>query len=471
MKNNILPVILAGGSGSRLWPLSRELYPKQFLSLLTSSTMLQDTVARLDGISHDSPLFICNQEHRFVVAEQLRKNNIAHSGIILEPVGRNTASAIALAAFSSLNTGSDPLLLILPADHVIKGIAEFEKSISEALSLANSGYLVTFGITPTSPESGYGYIKVGESINEHSFEVSSFVEKPDIAKAKNYIDSGEYLWNSGMFLFKASSYLSELRKFRPEIFSACEGSIKNAHQDLDFIRLDESIFESCPNESIDCAVMENSSNVIVVSMDAQWNDIGSWSALWDVSKKDEFGNAIRGDVLIEDSNNSYIYSQSRLVTAVGVSEIIIIETKDAILVANKNKVQNVREIVKKLKESNRKEYLQHREVLRPWGQHDTIAEGIRYHVKAVTVKPGEKTATQLHYHRAEHWVVVSGTAKVTKGDEILLISENESVYIPVGVAHAVENPGKIPLELIEVRTGIYLEEDDVVRIEEYGVGY
>ncbi|HFU0690757.1 TPA: mannose-1-phosphate guanylyltransferase/mannose-6-phosphate isomerase [Morganella morganii] len=471
MKNKILPVILAGGSGSRLWPLSRELYPKQFLSLYTNLTMLQDTISRLNGIPHEPPVFVCNKEHRFVVSEQIKKLNIDNSGILLEPTGKNTAAAISLAAINVINSGEDPLLLVLPADHIIENTNEFEKSISEAIYLANRDNLVTFGITPTTAETGYGYIKTGKKLSGTAFKVESFVEKPNKNLAEKYFQSSDYLWNSGMFLFKASAYLAELKKYRPIISQVCSDAIAHSYKDLEFTRIDESIFGSCPSESIDYAVMENSTNVAVVTMNANWNDIGSWSALWDISKKDKKNNSIRGDVIIEDTENSYINSQSRLIATVGISNLVIVETKDAILVANKNNVQNVKNIVTKLKEKERKEYLQHREVFRPWGNHDTVAEGIRYHVKTVTVKPGEKTATQLHYHRAEHWIVVSGTAKVTKDNDIYLISENESIYIPIGTAHAVENPGKIPLELIEVRTGVYLEEDDVIRIEEYGVGY
>ncbi|WP_057534484.1 mannose-1-phosphate guanylyltransferase/mannose-6-phosphate isomerase [Yersinia pseudotuberculosis] len=471
MTNSILPVIMAGGSGSRLWPLSRTLYPKQFLSLISSFTMLQDTVARLEDIEHLSPIFICNQEHRFVVAEQLRENKTLHSGIILEPEGRNTAPAIALAALKAISYGDDPLLLVLAADHVIENKLEFEKSITEAINYANEGKLVTFGIIPTSPETGYGYIKRGKEINSIVFNVSSFVEKPTIEKATKYVMSGEYYWNSGMFLFKSSVYLETLKKFRPDIYNACFHAMNGSHLDLDFIRINENSFKNCPSESIDYAVMEKSDNSVVVSMNAKWSDIGSWSSLWEVSDKDINGNALRGDVLIDNTNDSYIYSQSRLVAAVGVNNLIIIETKDAILIADKCKSQDVKRIVEQLKIAKRPEYLQHREVFRPWGKHDTIAEGERYHVKAVTVKPGEKTATQLHYHRAEHWIVVSGTAKVTKGTDTILLTENESIYIPIGTPHAVENPGSIPLELIEVRSGTYLSENDVIRIEEYGTGY
>ncbi|WGO83643.1 mannose-1-phosphate guanylyltransferase/mannose-6-phosphate isomerase [Arsenophonus apicola] len=472
MDNTILPVIMAGGSGSRLWPLSRSLYPKQFLSLTSiSSTMLQETVARLDNIKHLPPIFICNEEHRFVVAEQLRKNSIIYSNILLEPEGKNTAPAVALAALKAIADGHDPLLLVLAADHLIADVDIFEASVMNAIKHAENNKLVTFGIFPDSPETGYGYIRRGTEISESVFKVKEFVEKPCLKKASEYLNSGEYYWNSGIFFFKASVYLNELMRYRKDIYDICVNAISDTHVDLDFTRLNETEFLKCPSESIDYAVMEHSKDTVVVNMDAGWNDIGSWASLWNVTDKDFNGNAVRGDVLTDTTSNCYIYSQNRLIAAVGVSNLAIIETKDAVLVVDINKTQDVKNIVEKLKKNNRTEYLQHKEVLRPWGKHDTVAEGARYHVKSVTVKPGEKTARQLHYHRAEHWVVVSGTAKVTKGDEIVLLTENESIYIPVGVPHAVENPGVIPLELIEVRTGVYLDENDVVRLEEYGAGY
>ncbi|KGA42889.1 mannose-1-phosphate guanyltransferase [Pectobacterium odoriferum] len=466
----ILPVIMAGGSGSRLWPLSRTLYPKQFLSLISNLTMLQDTVMRLHDIEHKSPLFICNEEHRFIVAEQLRQKSIKHSGIILEPVGRNTAPAIALAALQAIQNGDDPILLVLAADHAIQNEDAFVAAVSSAITHASKGKLVTFGIVPNRPETGYGYIRRGSSI-ESAFTVASFVEKPDAVSAQNYLDSGEYYWNSGMFMFKASRYLKELECHSPEIYNACSKSIEGINKDLDFIRLDSKAFHICPDDSIDYAVMEKTSDAVVVPMDASWSDVGSWSALWDIAEKDKNGNAIRGDVLTEKTNNSYIYSQNKLVATVGIDNLIVVETKDAVLVANKDSVQDVKAIVEKLKRSERCEYLQHREVFRPWGSHDQIAEGERYHVKRVVVKPGERTATQLHYHRAEHWVVVSGTAKVHKGDEVHLVSENESIYIPIGTSHAIENPGKMMLEIIEVRSGAYLGEDDVLRVGTISVGY
>ena len=464
----ILPVIMAGGSGSRLWPLSRTHYPKQFLSLASDNTMLQDTVFRLSGIEHQPPFFICNHEHRFTVAEQLRKAEIQHSGIVLEPVGRNTAPAVALAALNAVKNGDDPLLLVLAADHVIKNNDAFIASVEAAVPEAEQGNLVTFGIVPTAPETGYGYIKQGLARSENSYSVDSFVEKPCLEKAAEYLASGEYYWNSGLFLFRASVYLEELEKYRPDILVACKKAHLSSYPDLDFIRLDEEVFAHCPDESIDYAVMEPTENAVVVPMDAQWNDVGSWSAIWEVNDKDDSGNATKGDVLTEDTRNSYLYSQSKLVTTVGVDDLIVIETKDAVLVAHKDKVQGVKNIVNKLKAEERSEYLRHREVYRPWGSHDAIAEGDRFHVKQLVVKPGERTAIQMHYHRAEHWVVVSGTARVIRGDKEFYLSENESTYIPIGMEHAIENPGKVPLEIIEVRSGSYLGEDDIVRIQREG---
>lgn len=465
----LLPVIMAGGSGSRLWPLSRSLYPKQFISLTSKKTMLQETIARLKNIEHQPPLLICNEEHRFIVAEQLRQENFKHSGIILEPVGRNTGPAIALAAIKAMQNGDDPLLLVLAADHVIQDHVAFTKSIEKAIEPAKQGALITFGIIPTTPETGYGYIKKGHLINEFAFQVERFVEKPDLNTAEQYIASNQYLWNSGMFLFKASCYVSELKKHAPEILSSCELALQNSLSDLDFTRINAEIFEACPEDSIDYAVMEKADNVLVVPMDAGWSDVGSFSSLWEVSPKDQQSNVIIGDVLTENTKNSYVYSQSKLVSTVGVDNLVIIETKDAVLVANKDNVQDVKSIVNQLKQAGRSECEQHREAYRPWGTHDEIAQGERFHVKHLKVKPGEKTALQMHYHRAEHWVVVQGTAKVTNGDKSYILSENESTYIPIGSPHQIENPGKIDLHLIEVRSGTYLEEDDIVRIKEYGL--
>lgn len=470
MSNIILPVVMAGGTGSRLWPLSRTLYPKQFLSLTSSSSMLQETIMRLDGLEHEHPLIICNEEHRFIVAEQLRQHKLQHSGIILEPVGRNTAPAIALAALQALKINNDPILLVLAADHVIQDNAAFLTAIENALSLAVSGKLVTFGIVPNKPETGYGYIKQGKPVSTFAFEVSEFVEKPNLVTAQKYLDEGTYYWNSGMFMFRASRYIEELKLYRPDILDACSNALEGASLDLDFTRLNTESFIQCPDESIDYAVMEQTSDAVVVPLDADWSDVGSWSALWEVDVKDNNENVIHGDVIAIDTERSYLYSQHRLISAVGLTDLIVVETKDAILVSHKDKVQSVKDVVNNLKSRSRNEYLQHRELYRPWGTSDAVSEGSRYHVRKVTVKPGERTATQIHYHRAEHWVVVTGTAKVYFNDTTKLLTENESTYIPVGIPHSLENPGKIPLEIIEVRTGAYLDDDDVVRLEQYTHG-
>lgn len=467
----ITPIIMAGGTGSRLWPLSRELYPKQFLTVTGEQSMLHQTVARLSGLEHTAPVLICNEEHRFIAAEQMRIGGFAHSGIILEPVGRNTAPAIALAALQAVNNaaeGEEPILLVLAADHVIQNITAFESAVQNALPFAESNQLVTFGIVPTAPETGYGYIRSGEQ-SGNAFTVSEFVEKPNLATAQKYLSSGNYYWNSGMFLFKASRYLEELAKFSPEILDICKQAIAVPEQDLEFIRVNKAIFETCPDDSVDYAVMEKSQNVVVVPMDAGWSDVGSFSALWEVSAKDKNKNVIKGDVIAVDSSNNYIYAENKLVSTVGVDNLVIIETKDAILVANKDQVQNVKTIVKKLKGAGRTEHKIHREVYRPWGKYDSIDFGKRDQVKRITVKPGEKLSIQKHHHRSEHWIVVSGTASVLNGDKTILVTEDESTYIPLGTIHALENPGKIPLEMIEVQTGSYLGEDDIVRFEDrYG---
>lgn len=464
----ILPVIMAGGSGTRLWPLSRQLYPKQFLNIVGNNTMLQDTVSRLEGIEAKAPLVICNNEHRFLVAEQLRQTG-GTSEIILEPEGRNTAPAIALAALRAVKGGDDPLLLVLAADHVIQDTQAFTESVNKAIPFAKNDKLVTFGIVANAPETGYGYIHRGDSVGESGFVVSRFVEKPDVETAKKYVNSGEYYWNSGMFLMKASRYLAELEKLEPAILKSCQASIKDIEHDLDFIRIDAEKFAKCPSESIDYAVMEKTDSAVVVPLDAGWSDIGSWSAIWEVSDKDDDGNRTLGDVISEDSKNCLVHGEDRLVSILGLEDIVVVDTKDAVLVAHKDKVQNVKKIVERLKSSNRDEWKIHREVYRPWGKYDSIDMGERYQAKRITVKPGAKLSVQMHHHRAEHWVVVSGTASVTNGDKTFLVSENESTYIPIGQIHALENPGKVPLELIEVQTGSYLGEDDIVRFDDrYG---
>lgn len=464
----ITPVIMAGGSGSRLWPLSRSLYPKQFLPLTGEKTMLQETLGRLENLDVNAPLVICNEEHRFIVAEQLRAIDISGS-IILEPVGRNTAPAIALAAQVTVDD-NDPLLLILAADHVIQDEIAFTHAVEKAIPIAQAGKLVTFGIVPTQAHTGYGYIKRGDSISGSvGFDVHAFVEKPDATTAASYIDSGAYYWNSGMFLIKASRYLDELQKYRPDISNACEKALINTTHDNDFVRLDDEAFALCPDESIDYAVMENTEDAVVVPLDAGWNDIGAWSALWEVNDKDEQGNTVVGDTILHNTVNSLVHGGERLVTTVGLDNIVIVDTKDALLVAHKDSVQDVKKIVEQLKAENRDEYKLHREVYRPWGKYDSIDNGERYQVKRITVNPGEKLSIQMHHHRAEHWIVVSGTAKVTNGDKTFLVTENESTYIPIGVVHALENPGKMPLEMIEVQSGSYLGEDDIVRFEDrYG---
>ena len=460
----VCAVIMAGGSGTRLWPLSRASHPKQFLSLDSDDTMIQATVKRLTDLNVESIVIICNEEHRFLVAEQLRQVNQLGS-IILEPVGRNTAPAVALAAMLEKN---DPLLLVLSADHVIQDDVSFCNAVTSAIPQAQSGKLVTFGIVADEPNVGYGYIKKGQPEGE-GFLVDEFVEKPSIELAESYVSSGEYYWNSGMFMFKGAKYLDELKKYRPDIFKICETSCASAEMDMDFVRVDKEVFETCPSESVDYAVMEKTSDAVVVPMDAGWSDVGSWSSLWDVSSKDNSGNSVHGDVVLHNSSNSYIRTDNKLVAALGVDDLVIVSTKDVVMVAQKDSVQDVKIVVQQLQDKARPECSIHREVYRPWGKYDSIDSGPRYQVKRITVNPGQKLSVQMHHHRAEHWVVVSGTAKVTKGDEIIMLSENESVYLPLGIIHALENPGKVVLELIEVQSGSYLGEDDIVRFEDnYG---
>ncbi|MCP1104993.1 mannose-1-phosphate guanylyltransferase/mannose-6-phosphate isomerase [Serratia nevei] len=466
----MLPIIMAGGSGSRLWPLSREHFPKQFLALHDHQSMLQTTITRLKGLEAENPIVICNENHRFIVAEQLRQIGQLSHNIILEPIGRNTAPAVALAALRAVRGNSDPLLLVLAADHVITDACEFQRQVIRAMPAAEQGNLVTFGIVPHVPETGYGYIRTGKLMDDGVLaQVAEFVEKPDLPTAEKYVASGEYLWNSGMFLFKASTYLKELGRFCPDIVACCEASLQNLAEDMDFVRVDRDIFATCPDMSIDYAVMEHTQNAVVVPLNAGWSDVGSWSALWDISEKDDKGNSAIGDVMCQDTANSYVRSEHKLVATVGVENLIVVETKDAILIANKDRVQDVKSVVADLKRQQRSEYLQHREVYRPWGKYDSIDEGERYKVKRVTVKPGERLSLQMHHHRAEHWIVVAGTAKVTLDGKTTIVAENESIYIPLGATHALENPGKIALDIIEVRSGAYLEEDDIVRFEDrYG---
>ncbi|GAA68723.1 mannose-1-phosphate guanylyltransferase/mannose-6-phosphate isomerase [Pseudoalteromonas sp. BSi20429] len=464
----ILPVVMAGGSGTRLWPLSRGNYPKQFLTLSGKQTMLQNTLSRLTGLAHSPVMLVCNEEHRFIAAEQVRQLGVEHSGMFLEPVGRNTAPAIALAAFKAVEKGTDPLLLVLAADHIIDDIEAFQRSVNQAAKLAKQDKLVTFGIVGNKPETGYGYIKRGEQF-QTGFVVNSFVEKPDASTAKEYIASGDYYWNSGMFLFKASRYLNELKTYRPDIYDACEKAMQVQNNDLDFIRVDKAAFETCPDESIDYAVMEHTKDAVVVAMDAGWSDVGGFSALWEVSSQDENGNVFTGDVKAIDTKNTLVFGEDKLVATVGVEDLVIVNTKDALLVAHKDKSQHVKAIVQQLKDEQRSEAKLHREVYRPWGKYDSVDSGERFQVKRITVKPGAKLSVQMHHHRAEHWIVVSGTAKVQIDDTEQFVTENESVYIPITAVHALENPGKVNLELIEVQSGSYLGEDDIVRFEDrYG---
>lgn len=468
----MIPVILSGGSGSRLWPLSRALFPKQFLALHADITMLQDTLQRLSDLTAvAAPMVVCNEEHRFIVAEQLRGQKLGNPSILLEPVGRNTAPAIAVAAIAAQQNGEDPVLLVLPADHVIQNNQAFHAGIDIARKAAEAGAMVTFGIKPKAPEVGYGYIKAASSsTNTGALTLERFVEKPNRATAEQYVASGEYFWNSGMFMFRASVYLAELEKFAPEMVSACRAAVAGGQADLDFIRLDKNAFAACPEDSIDYAVMEKTDKAVVVPLDAGWSDVGSWSALWEIGAKDINGNVTKGDVLTVNTNNSYVHAaDGRLIAVVGLDDVVVVETSDAILVAHKDKVQDVKKVVEQLKAENRSEAIHHRVVYRPWGCYDSIDNGSRYQVKRITVKPGAKLSVQMHHHRAEHWIVVSGTAMVQNGDKEILLTENQSTYIPVGVVHALENPGKIPLELIEVQSGSYLGEDDIVRFQDrYG---
>lgn len=460
----MIPIILSGGSGTRMWPYSRSMFPKQFLPLVGENSMLQETILRL--AESIPPLVVCNEDHRFMVAEQLRELDINAHNILLEPVARNTAPAIALAALNVMESGDD-IMLVLPADHVIPDVEAFQKALTIAESQASNGALVTFGIVPTYAETGYGYIRASGSVT--GCPVEEFLEKPDLVKANEYVASGEYFWNSGMFMFKASTYLAELEKFAPEIFTACVNAMNGAKEDLDFVRVDSSAFELCPSESIDYAVMEKTGSAVMVPLDAGWSDLGSWSSLWAIYEKDNQGNATRGDVILENTRNCYVQSEDKLIATVGLTDTVIVQTDDAILVAAQDQVQNVKAIVERLKAKGRTETKLHRKVFRPWGSYDSIDNGDRFQVKRIVVNPGAKLSLQMHHHRAEHWIVVSGTAQVINGDKNMLLKENESTYIPLGVTHSLSNPGTIPLEIIEVQSGSYLGEDDIVRFEDvYG---
>lgn len=465
----MIPVILSGGSGTRLWPLSREAYPKQFLPLVGNDTMLQATWKRVADIASAAPIIVANEDHRFMVAEQLREIECVPQSIVLEPIGRNTAPAIAVAALEASAKGQDPLLLVLPSDHVITDAAGFRNAVQAAAAAAEAGALVTFGIVPTAPETGYGYIRAaaGEGVRK----VAQFVEKPDAPTAQQYVSSGEYFWNSGMFLFKASAYLGAMQKFQPAMLAACKDALAKAKRDSDFVRLDKAAFEASPSDSIDYAVMEKTDNASVLPINVGWNDVGSWSALWQVADQDGNGNAHHGDVIAQECKNTLAWGNGRLVAMLGLEDIVVVDTDDAVMVAHKDRVQDIKGIVGELKKAKRSEPTWHRKVYRPWGSYDSIDMGDRFQVKRITVKPGAALSLQMHHHRAEHWIIVSGTGKITRGDETLILSENQSTYIPLGVTHRLENPGRVALELIEVQSGSYLGEDDIVRFEDvYGRG-
>ncbi|MDY0360176.1 MAG: mannose-1-phosphate guanylyltransferase/mannose-6-phosphate isomerase [Desulforegulaceae bacterium] len=466
----LIPVILAGGSGTRLWPLSRRLYPKQLIELTSDKTMLQETILRLENIENLSdPIIICNEEHRFMVAEQLRQINIKNPSIILEPVAKNTAPAIAAAAIKSLELDSDPTLIVLPADHYIGDMKNFKKSIKTGYEAAENDLVITFGIVPSSPETGYGYIKKGNQVSEKVSMVEKFVEKPDLETAKKYLESGKYFWNSGMFIFKAKTIIQEFEKNSPEILKCSKKAVEKSSVDLDFMRLDRESFSLSPEDSIDYAIMEKTKRAAVIPISCKWNDLGSFEALWQTKEKDENNNVTYGDVYLSDVKNSLLHSTSRIVAAVGIENHVVIETSDAVLVASRDKVQDVKKIVEQLKKDNRNEPDIHKKVYRPWGNYETIDISERFQVKRLTVKPGEKLSAQKHHHRAEHWVVVRGTAVVTRGEDEILLKEDESIYIPLGTLHRLYNPGKIPLEIVEVQSGSYLGEDDIVRFDDiYG---
>ncbi|PHV27033.1 mannose-1-phosphate guanylyltransferase/mannose-6-phosphate isomerase [Janthinobacterium sp. BJB426] len=477
----IYPVILSGGSGTRLWPLSRAVLPKQLLPLVTDKTMLQETALRVTSLPNrragDSglagfdvmpPLVVCGNEHRFMVAEQLREIGLPPLGILLEPVGRNTAPAVAVAAQYLLAIDPQALMLVLPADHVITDVAAFHQAIAEAALLAADGALATFGIVPTAPETGYGYIRSGVPVNPGAVgcKVERFVEKPDLATAQSFLAAGNYFWNSGMFMFRAERYLGELGQFQPAMLAACETAVRDGYRDLDFCRLEEQAFAACPSDSIDYAVMEHTAHAVVLPAAIGWSDVGSWSALWEVQQGDANGNVVRGDVYLDGVRNCLVRAERRMVAVLGVQDLIVVETDDAVLIAHKDQVQRVKQVVDHLKQAGRSEHVQHRKVYRPWGSYEGIDIGERFQVKRITVNPGGKLSLQMHHHRAEHWVVVSGTAQVTCGEKVTLLTENESTYIPIGMTHRLENPGKLPLHLIEVQSGSYLGEDDIVRLED-----
>ena len=473
----IIPVILSGGSGTRLWPLSRSCFPKQFLNLIGDTSLFQATLRRIEGATMQPPIVVSNNAHRFIVAEQLRELGKENAHILLEPEGKNTAPAIAAAALcAQQSTGTQtPLLLVLPADHNIENIDAFTSALNAGTKAAMDGKLVTFGIVPTHPETGYGYVRAeGSALYDGDtpvFAVQRFVEKPDAATAEQYLSSGEYYWNSGMFLFRADRYLEELGRFAPAILSSCTDAVENGEKDLDFFRLEEQAFGASPSDSIDYAVMEKTTDACVVPLDAGWSDVGAWSSLWEISPNDENGNTLHGDVIVRNSTDSYIHSESRLVSALGVKDLVIVETQDAVLVADKHSAQDVKKVVDELKKTQRNEGIEQREIYRPWGSYNTMDIGDRFQVKRIKVNPGAKLSLQKHHHRAEHWVVVRGTAEVTCDDNVKMLAENESTFIPLGSIHRLANPGKIPLEIIEIQSGSYLGEDDIERFDDtYGRG-
>jgi mannose-1-phosphate guanylyltransferase/mannose-6-phosphate isomerase len=467
----IIPVILAGGSGSRLWPLSRQHYPKQLLKLFGDRTMLQQTLLRLEKISDLAPpIVVCNEEHRFMVAEQLQEIKQTKASIILEPVARNTAPAITLAAVHASTLGDNPILIVLSADHVIQDINAFHHALTHAIDAAKKGTLSTFGVKPTRPETGYGYIKTcQQNVNASYIKVDQFVEKPDMATAQQYLAEGCYYWNSGMFVFQTKVFLEELKQQSPVVIAVAENAYAQAVKDLDFIRVNAGAFSESPNISIDYALMEKSQNVVCVPLDAKWSDLGDWKSFWDLSTKDDNGNSFVGDSIDIDSSDTLVFSQDKLVATLGVNNLMIINTPDAVLIADKNRAQDVKAIIARIEKQQRSEHLQHREIYRPWGCYDAIDTGERYQVNRIRVKPGGSLSLQIHHHRAEHWIVVKGTALVQKGEETVLLSENESTFIPIGTRHRLSNPGKIPLEIVEVQSGPYLKDDDVIRLEDsYG---
>ncbi len=468
---SIVPVILSGGAGSRLWPLSRRLYPKQLLPLAGENSMLQETVARVAGASFGKPIVVCNEEQRFLVAEQLRKAGLRDAVIVLEPAGRNTAPAATVAALLAIKADPNALILLMPSDHVVGDIKAFEAAVTMATKAAAQGAIVTFGIAPSAPETGYGYIQRGAAMKEADgvFAVARFVEKPDKATAQGYLDCGDYFWNSGMFVFSAAAFLKETERLQPRIYSACVDAMAHGHRDMDFLRLGEAAFIACPADSIDYAIMEKTPKAAMVPVDMGWNDVGSWQSLWDIAEKGDSGNAVQGDVLTENVRNSYLRTDGPMVAAVGVEDLVIVATSDAVLVSHRSATQDVKKIVERLEREKRELHISHSTVYRPWGSYQSIDAGDRFQVKRIVVNPGARLSLQMHHHRAEHWVVVSGTAKVTCDGTEAILHENESTYIPLGKTHRLENPGKVPLHLIEVQSGGYLGEDDIVRFEDnYG---